>query len=62
MKKVLAAIFIAVFSLHTVANGTLLPDYTHTHTQSQSRQDKKDHAQTNCQVSHTTSRQQRNFS
>jgi hypothetical protein len=30
MKKVLAAIFIAVFSLHTFANGTLLPDYTPT--------------------------------
>jgi len=30
MKKVLTAIFIAVFSLHTFANGTLLPDYTPT--------------------------------
>ena len=30
MKKVLAAIFIAVFSLHTFANGNLLPDYTPT--------------------------------
>ena len=30
MKKVLAAIVIAVFSLHTFANGTLLPDYTPT--------------------------------
>ena len=30
MKKILAAIFIAMFSLHTFANGTLLPDYTPT--------------------------------
>ena len=30
MKKVLAAIIVAVFSLHTFANGTLLPDYTPT--------------------------------
>jgi hypothetical protein len=30
MKKVLVAIVIAVFSLHTFANGTLLPDYTPT--------------------------------
>jgi hypothetical protein len=30
MKKVLAASIIAVFSLHTFANGTLLPDYTPT--------------------------------
>jgi hypothetical protein len=30
MKKVLAAIFITVFCLHTFANGTLLPDYTPT--------------------------------
>jgi len=30
MKKVLAAIIVAVFSLHTFANGNLLPDYTPT--------------------------------
>ena len=30
MKKVLAAIVVAVFSLHTFANGNLLPDYTPT--------------------------------
>ena len=30
MKKILAAIVIAVFSLHTFANGNLLPDYTPT--------------------------------
>jgi hypothetical protein len=30
MKKVSAAIVIALFSLHTFANGTLLPDYTPT--------------------------------
>jgi hypothetical protein len=30
MKKALAAIVIAIFSLHTFANGTLMPDYTPT--------------------------------
>lgn len=30
MKKILAAIFIAVFIFHTFANGALLPDYTPT--------------------------------
>jgi len=30
MKKVLAAIVVAVFSLHTFANGNLSPDYTPT--------------------------------
>jgi hypothetical protein len=30
MKKALAAIVIAIFSLHTFANGSLMPDYTPT--------------------------------